>query len=502
METPVPSATERGILASKLPLPTAFPKEAEPRDPEENFARLMNVCQNEVAILTYLSLTDSPQTSYDIAKALLPNTSVEECSRRARFIKNRIGNIVAIAEFADSEIDTERVPGKDVALYTLTPLGKAMQGIAFNFLTRLADMSQNDGTKLSLSHILSKTVLGKRDVDQGEEKAPATRRSPYRRAKILEKLSELPEEETTTFIRLAKQIGIDQGVVSKHANALKQAGLVHTTSVDFEQSGWFIYMPVAGRELPENLNLQKTHISSQIASLFLTYARETLRINPNTTFNTHTLTEQLYEQYASKQKSLGQKPLQKDRFKGKISRVLSLLKREGYLTSGAYVREEKDSLVKLTPLGRKVTGILNEVRKACNDSGLAEDMYRNFQYVFPAFLEKTVPILLAKESSLRQPLARRKDCIIRFLTAHQEGKRSGEIDKVVERTAGVLLRELVDEGILTQEWNQPQGGILGKSKRGKASIYKLTEGARKILERNPNIPYEELKLHKTELTKS
>lgn len=490
METPVPSAAERGIPTPKLPLPTASPKEAEPRDPEENFARLMSVCRSEVAILAYLSLTDEPQTAYGIAKAFLPNAGPEEHTRKGSLIKIYLDeNIIPIAKFATSEVDTERVRGR--YLYALTPLGKAMQGVAFNLLSGLADMKQNDGTKLSLSHILSKTAIGGH-VDQKEEKIPATRRSPYQRAKILEALSELPEKETTTFIRLANKIDIDRSGLSKHAVALKQAGLIHFTSANPEQSGNFIYVPVPGRELPENLNLQKTHIPSQMASIFLSHARETLRTNPNTTFNTHTLTEQLYEQYESMQKTLEQNPLPKHVFSKNISRVLSLLKREGYFTSGAYVRGERHSQVRLTPLGRKVTTIISEAKKACGDSTLAENMYRNFQYAFPAFLEKTLSILLAKGEILQQKSARRKGHIITFLAAHQEGKRRGEIDKIVEINTAILLRELVGENILTQEWG-PIQGIPGKSQRGRASIYKLTERARKILEQNPDITYEELR---------
>jgi len=490
---PVPSVAERGVPTPKPPFPAVFSKEAEPRDPEEIFARLINFCHKETVMLAYLSLTDSPQTSYDIAKALLPDASLEEHTKRARLIKAHLDkNIVSIAGFATSEIDTKRVPGKGVSLYTLTPLGKTMQGVVFNLLTGLADMEQNDGTKLSLSHILSKIALGRRNVDRREEKAPATRRSPYRRAKILEMLRELPRKETTTFIRLAEKVGIDGDVVSRHAHALRQARLVHFTSIDPEQSGYFIYVPIPGRELPESLNLQKTHTSSQIASLFLVHAREALRTNPNITFNTHTLTEQLYEQYASTQNTLGQNPLQKHEFSHNISRLLSLLKREGYFTGGAYVIGEGNSRVRLTPLGRKVAAIISEAKKACGDSALAENMYRKFQYAFPAFLERDAPILLAKEGRLRQTPARRKNHIIRFLAAHHQGKRRGEIDEALERDAGALLTELAAEDILTKKWSLAQGRP-GRSQRGPASIYKLTERARKILELNPDTPYEKLR---------
>lgn len=469
-------------------------KEA-PTNPEEIWACFVNAFHLELGTLAILNLSDTlpGKTAYDLAKDVVPTATVREKSNRSNQIKNYLEKIFIDVALVARESYLDTAIGKQLTFYSLTSFGKRLQGVGYFLLSSLTELNKKHKTDLALPQILTKSASGMYRKGEKQEKLPPTRRAPYIRTKVIEELVQLPDEETTQTDIIRKKLGVDKSAVTKHLQDLKQAGLISYQSVSPEEKGKFIYTASAEKSFPDEIHIDH-RVSYGVESMVFNHIKTVINDNPTNPLDAHSLFEFLYPVYCSQRVIQGKQPVKKETFKQDISRILGYLRRNSHLHS-EFVISKQRSHAALTPFGKDVAGILSQAKKACGDPSLSQNMEREFKRSFPSFVLENTATLLERQQKYGEAQGseeQRVSVLLHLLRNNPQGLRSSEID----RSSGILmhhyLARIKDYGIIEQQWSPSKGEK--RKNRGTASIYTLSPKTQEILEQNPDISYEELKL--------
>ncbi|MBI2074835.1 MAG: winged helix-turn-helix domain-containing protein [Candidatus Levybacteria bacterium] len=457
--------------------------EKEPVDPEELYARFLNACHLELAVLAFLRLPRDlrGKTTYELATEVDPMSNASSKTDRSTQIANYFRCVIEpVAQFV-----TFTMEGR----YTLTSLGARMQGVAYHLINEVTQLNEREATNIALPQILSKTAQAQSRKGEELESIPAQRRGPYLAARIIEKLDLLKENETITMVQLSQSIGCTRGTVRRQIDRLKEAGIVSSKSASPEKKGEFKYSLRKEASLPEHI--KSKNFSNDDARLALDYIRQRLWEDTSALFDAASMTQTLYPLYAKQRELEGKTPALESTFLHHISTILSLLHKQHILDRQFPLGERAES--SLTPMGRKVAKILADIYDACKNPNTAESMQERYYVSFPQFVQKYAQLLLARQKEqgkTQLPIKERLQPLFALLLDHSEGVRSRDIDKLIGREMTALLLQLRDEYIVVQYWSNPRGK---RSQRGSASMYKLSPKALEILSRDPQTTYEELR---------
>ncbi len=470
-----------------------------PTDPQEAYACLVTACHLELGALTYLLLnTNQPgKTSLELAREIYPTANKKSLRAATGTIDGYLNDVFIDVALVAKESFLDTATGETNSSYSVTPFGKTLQGAGYYLIAELTALNNRHNTEIALPQVLGKVAKGQHRKGGEKSKLPATHRTPYFRAQIITMLQGLPEGQTLTTAKIAKQVNIGGTAIVHHLKELLNAGLVIYDSASNEKKGQVGYILVAGHTLPKNIHeLKSRHISSDVLNLIYQYMSNIINTNTLAVFDAHTLAEQLYSAHVQNRSSEGKNPISKASFKQIMSEFLSKLKAEGIFETVSFTHSHKSD-AQLTPLGRDVAAILTRLRQACDDPMLLREMDRDFQATFSTFLKANAPVLLQRQAEHGKTYGLTdkhiKD-IIHLLMTVPTGMRTRDIFSQMQiEASGIILKELRENGILIQEWAPSQAWRNKVKERGKASIYRLSPRATEILNMNPDIAYEHLK---------
>lgn len=495
------SDRQRDLLAQGFKRISRVEREA-PTDPEEIYACLLSACHLELGALTFLSLTDVPpgKQVYELVSSIDPMAPGIVKARMAAKVLNYLDDVFIDVALVAQESFIDTATGKQVKFYSLTPFGKRLQGIGFYILESIARINEREKKDLALPQLFSKSANAQYRKGESREAfpLPATRRSPYTRARVIEELGKLIKDESITQVELARRLGVYHTLLVEHLKDLMEAGILEYKNVNPEKSGEYEYTPTTlDRDAFNELTFQSKKTSPvDSVQLIIDHITNGIQVNPDISFNVHVLTEQLYPIHCQKRIDQGRRPNSEISFRHTVSNVLSVCKEKGVLEMLGFISRKRQKDIQLTSLGREVAGILTIVRAASTDDKLTEEMTDRFKRDFPQFLLQYASVLLERQRTygkshlVRQ---RRWSQLLDLFLNHTEGIRVTDMGRMIGVNIKALIYELKTEGILDHTWSLSLGRGR-KGKHGRASIYSLTPKARGILERHPDISYEDLKM--------